>query len=334
MISLNIVFNQKRNSIEQAYIRDKLGEGYNIFFPESNSSKEIIEHVKAADVLVGTNITKEMLDGSNLKLIQIPHAGVERLNFELLKQYDIPVCNSHSNSQSVAEFALGLLFGIAKKIPYHDKLLRAGNWNASVLEDSKEGLSIHSSYIYNKTVGFIGYGKIGKQIAKLLGGFDCNFMAIVSDKNKVYQELDFIGNKEDLKYVLSKVDYLVIAAPLTNETRGMINMSNILNMKKSSFIINISRGKVIEEESLFYMLDNNLIRGAAIDTWYNYPNNYEDAYPSKKYEFHKLNNIIMSPHRADAIYDEAPYIDDALYNIKALKTGKELINRINLIKGY
>lgn len=334
MASLNIVFNQKRKLIEQTYIRDKLGEGYNIFFPESSSSEEILEHVKDADVLVGTNITKQMLECSSLKLIQIPHAGVERLNFELLKQYDIPVCNSHSNAQSVAELALGLLLGIAKKIPYHDKLLRIGNWNASVLEDSKDGLSIHSSYIYNKTVGFIGYGKIGKQIAKLLGGFNCKFMAIVSDKNKVYEELDFIGDKENLNYVLSNVDYLVIAAPLTNETRGMINMSNIIKMKKTSFIINISRGKVVDEGSLFYMLDNNLIRGAAIDAWYNYPNNNEIAYPSKKYEFHKLNNIIMSPHRADSIYDEAPHIDDALYNIKALKTGKDLINRIDLIKEY
>ena len=334
MSNLNIVFNQKRKIEEQAYIKDKLGEGYNIYFPNSNSEEEILEHIKDADVLVGTNITKQMLDNSNLKLIQIPHAGVEQLDFELLKQYDIPVCNTHSNALSVAELAVGLVLGVAKKIPYHDKLFRTGNWNSAGLEDSKEGLSIDSSYIYNKTIGFIGYGNIGKQIGKLMMGFNCKYMAIVSDKNKVYEELDFIGDNQDLDYVLSNVDYLIIAAPLTNKTRGMINMSNIINMKKTAYIINISRGKVIDEESLFYMLDNYLIRGAAIDVWYNYPKNGEDVHPSKKNEFHKLNNIIMSPHRADSIYDEAPHIDDALDNIIALNSGEELINRIDLQKGY
>jgi phosphoglycerate dehydrogenase-like enzyme len=335
MSDLKIVFNQKRKFEEQTYIRSKLGKGYNIYFPKSNSEDEIVEELSDADVLVGVNITRRMLEeGKDLKIIQIPHAGVEGLDFELIKQYNIPVYNTHSNALSVAELAVGLILGIAKKIPYHDKLFRTGNWNSSASNDSWEEQSISSSYVSNKTISFIGYGNIGKKIAELLSGFNCKYMAIVNNKKREYKELDFVGDINDLEYVLKSVDYLVVAAPLTKKTRGMLNKSNLVFMKNSAYIINISRGKVIDEESLYYMLSNNLIRGAALDAWYNYPKDKEDIYPSKRYEFHKLNNLIMSPHRADAIYGEEPHIDDAIRNIIALKEGLDLINKVDLEEGY
>ena len=334
MRDLNILFNQKRKRTEQEYVRKKLGKGYNIYFPNSNSEDEILEHIKDADILVGTNVTKKMLDESNLKFIQIPHAGVDRLDLELLRQYDLEVYNSHSNSFAVAEFAVGLILSIAKKIPYHDKLLRTGNWNIFQFEDTKDAQGFGSSYLSNKTIGFIGYGNIGKKIARLLKGFECKYMAIVTNKSRQYDELDFVGDGEDLDYVLRNSDYIVVAAPLTEKTRGMLNKENLIHMKDSAFIINISRGKIIDEESLYYMLENNLIRGAAIDAWYNYPIDNEDLFPSNIKEFKQLHNLIMSPHRAEAIYDEVVHIDDALYNIQAYKEGKELINRVDLNKGY
>lgn len=334
MGDLNIVFNQKRKQPEQEYVRNKLGEGYNIYFPNTNSEDEIIEHIKDADILVGTNVTKKMLDESNLKFIQIPHAGVDRLDIELVRQYDIEVYNSHSNSLAVAEFAVGLMLSIAKKIPYHDKLFRTGKWNIFQFEDTREAQGFGGSYLSNKIIGFIGYGNIAQKIARLLKGFDCKYMAIVTNKSRQYDELDFIGDREDLDYVLRNSDYIVVAAPLTEKTRGMLNKENLIHMKDSAFIINISRGKLIDEESLYYMLENNLIRGAAIDAWYNYPIDNEDLFPSNIKEFKQLHNLIMSPHRAEAIYDEVVHIEDVLYNIQAYKEGRELINRVDLNRGY
>lgn len=332
---MNILLNKKLHDREVNYLRENLGQDYNLIIPNDFTEEEIINNIGKADVLLGDNITKEMLDKGNIKLIQIPFAGVERLDCELLSKYNIPVCNSHSNSLPVAEYAVALLLSIAKKLPYHDKLLREGNWNNIVQEDTYEGLSTYSSYVYNKTIGFIGYGSIGRKVAKLLKGFDPKLMAIVNDKNKSYEELDFIGDKNDLDYVLENADYLVVASPLTPETRGMLNKDNLVKMKKTSYIINISRGRIIDESSLYYVLENNLIRGAAIDTWYNYPKNEVDpTFPSRKFDFHKLNNIIITPHRADLIYGEIPYLDHAIQNIKALKEGKELINRVDLSKGY
>lgn len=333
MSILNVLMTMKRPQSQIDYLREKLDDDINLIMPRDYSEEAILEHIKEADVLLGNYITEAMLESGNIKLIQVPIAGIEKLDFELLSRYDIPVCNSHSNALPVAETALALLLGIAKKIPYHDRLLRKGDWNKTTKEDSKEALSLHNSYVSNSKVGFIGYGHIARNIARLLSGFSCELMAIVNDKSKKYDELSFIGDQDDLDYVLSSVDYLIVAVPLTPKTEGMLNMDNLVKMKKTAYLINISRGRVIDEEALFYVLSNNLIRGAALDVWYKYPEGEELTMPSN-YDFHKLHNVIMTPHRADIMYDGYPFIDDAIDNLKAFRDGKELKNILDLSKRY
>lgn len=328
----NILLTKKLTDSQIGYIKDSIGSEFNLIVPEGFEEEEILKHISDVKILLGDNISKGMLDEGNIDLIQIPWAGVESLDFDLLKNYDIPVCNSHSNALSVAEHAVGLLLGIAKKIPYHHNLLKGGDWNRV---ENKNTESQYSSYISNKTIGIIGYGSIGRNVGKLMKGFNPKIMAIVSDKNKKYDEVDFIGDKDDLDYVLENSDYLVVATALTDETRGMLNKENLVKMKDTSYIVNISRGRIIDEESLYYVLENRLIAGAGIDTWYNYPENPNDiTYPSKKYDFHKLSNIIVSPHRAAQIEGEFTYLDDAVDNIRKYHGNKDYINKLNIEKGY
>lgn len=334
MEKTNILLTKELSGSQIRYIKDSLGSRFNLIVPENFNEEQILKHISNVKILLGDNITKGMLDKGNIELIQIPWAGVENLDFNLLKDYDIPVCNSHSNALAVAEYAVGLLLGIAKKIPYHDNLLRNGDWNR-VKKEERNSETQYSSYIYNKTIGFIGYGNIGKSIARLMKGFNPKIMAIVSDRTKKYDEVDFIGDNKDLDYVLENSDYLVVATALTDETRVMLNKKNLVKMKDTSYLINISRGRIIEEEALYYILENRLIAGAGIDTWYNYPKTSKDVtYPSKKYDFHKLSNIIISPHRAAQIDGEFTYLDDALENIKRFNKDKDYINRLNIEKGY
>ena len=332
MAKTNILLTKKLTDLQIGYIKDNIGSEFNLIVPEKFDEEGILKHISDVKIILGDYITKAMLDGGNIELIQIPWAGVEALDFELLKNYDIPVCNSHSNALSVAEHAVGLLLGIAKKIPYHDNILRDGDWNRV---ENKNIESQYSSYISNKTIGIIGYGSIGRNVAKLMKGFNPKIMAIVSDKNKNYDEVDFIGDKSDLDYVLENSDYVVVASPLTDETRGMINRENMMKMKDTSYIVNISRGRIIDESSLYYVLENRIIAGAGIDTWYNYPEKAGDpTYPSKKYDFHKLSNIIISPHRAAQIEGEFTYLDDAVDNILKYHKDKDYINGLNIKKGY
>lgn len=334
MEKTKVLITKKLSPSETEYVKISLGNEFELISPEEFTEEGILKHIEGVNILLGDNITKNMIEKSKVDLIQVPWAGVESLDFELLKNYDIEVCNSHSNAIAVAEYAVGLLLGISKKIPYHDDLLRNGDWN-KIKKEEKNSEIQYSSYVSNKTIGFIGYGNIGKNIARLMKGFNPKIMAIVSDKTREYDEVDFIGDSNDLDYVLENSDYIIVAAALTEETRGMLNKVNLMKMKKTAYIINISRGRVIDEEGLYYVLENRLIAGAGIDTWYNYPKEPLDiTYPSKKYDFHKLSNIIISPHRAAQIEGEFTYLDDAVENIKEYNKEKNYKNRLNIKKGY
>lgn len=333
MEKLKVLLVTKLSGEQIAYIRERIEDKYEFIEPKKYSKEELITLSKDADILLGDVIYREMLEGNDIKFIQIPWAGVDKADLGLVKEYNIPIYNSHSNALPVAEYAVALLLSIAKKIPYHDGLLREGDWNRR-FDENEERESQFSSYVYNKTIGFIGYGNIGRTIGKLLSGFNPNIMVIVSDKNREYEEVSFVGDRNDLDYVLEKSDYLVIASALTDDTRGIINMKNIDKMKDTSYIVNISRGPIIEEEALFYAIKNRKIAGAAIDTWYNYPKKSLEKISPSKYDFSQLNNIILSPHRAAQSIGGFPYFDHAIDNLNAYNKGEKLINQLDLTKGY
>jgi phosphoglycerate dehydrogenase-like enzyme len=331
---LNVLVTKKMNKVDVDYIIKYLCPHHNVLIPINYDEEYLLKNIENMNVILGDYVSERMLKKGNIELIQVHQAGIEKLDLDIIKKYNVSLCNSHSNSLAVAEFAVALILSIAKKIPYHDKLLREGNWNRESSFEKNNFSSNFSSELYSKTIGFIGYGNIGKKISELLNGFKCKKMAIVKNKNKNYRELDFIGNSKDINYVLENSDYVIVAVPLTDETKRMLNNYNLIKMKKSAYLINISRGEIVEEEALYNILKNNFIAGAAIDAWYNYPEKNEKIYPYNDLPFNELDNIIMSPHRADLIYDKNTYLKDAIDNIIRFGNGEELRNIIDLKKGY
>ncbi|GAG72599.1 unnamed protein product, partial [marine sediment metagenome] len=141
--------------------------------------------------------------------------------------------------------------------------------------------------------------------------------------------LEFLGEKKDLEKVIKESDFIVVAVPLTEETEGLIGEKE-LKLMKGKYLINISRGIVINEEALFKSLKEKQLAGAAIDTWYQYPTlEQREALPSK-FDFHKLDNIVMSPHTAgytDKALEEN--VKSVFDNIVKIYYGEEPENRID-----
>ena len=132
------------------------------------------------------------------------------------------------------------------------------------------------------------------------------------------------------KYI-SELDYIILCCPLNNDTKNLINKNNIKLMKKSAVIINIARGDIINEEDFYLALKNNIIGGGIIDTWYKYPiNKNKKKFKPSKYDFHKLNNLIMTPHTSawskKMIIRRSSLIKK---NIENLYLKKKLCNQIN-----
>ena len=125
---------------------------------------------------------------------------------------------------------------------------------------------------------------------------------------------------------------LFVCAPLTDETKGIIN-KNILSKMQNKFLINVSRGRIVEEEALYWALNENVLAGVALDAWYIYPENNNElrTWPSN-YPIQNFKNVVMSPHAAShAIEAKWDYVDDAFDNlVRFIKTG-EVKNRVNIV---
>jgi len=301
--------------------------------PETDERENIKKYLKEVEVVIGGTFSKEGLEqAKKLKLIQIPFAGVDKLDFSLYKNYpDIFICNIHTNKNAVAEHAFALILALAKNIVINDRDLRAGKWHGFSTKEPTVQLQ-------GKSLGILGLGSIGWEIAKIghtLG------MKVFALKRKIEGEdlkkkniLEFLGEKKDLEKVIKESDFIVVAVPLTKETKGLIGKKE-LKLMKGKYLINISRGVVIDEELLFKSLKEGNIAGAAIDTWYQYPSSGQKEILPSKYDFHKLDNIIMSPHTAG--YTERALdknIKSVFDNIVKIYYGEEPENQIDTELGY
>ena len=330
---LKVLVTKSFQETDKEIIEEGVKGNCKLIYPEEYNERCIKELVGDADILLGNLITKDILDNAKkLKLIQIPWTGVDFLDFDLLKKYNYIICNSHSNALIVAEHAIALMFDIAKKLSYHDRMLRQGIWNRIY---DNTGVSPFSSKVFNSIVSIIGYGAIGKQIRKLLSGFQIDFKIVDPIANGKGCKNTKYFSPDKLELALKDTNFVFISVPLTNKTKGMVNNQFINKMNKDSILINISRGEIINELSLYRALENKLIKGAALDTWFNYPNaKNKNVLPSINYSFHNLNNIVLSPHRAGYIDGELPHLYDAIENLNNLALGKKLINKVSIENKY
>lgn len=296
--------------------------------PEAEGKGVIKKYLKEVEVTISGTFTKEDLEQARkLKLIQIPFAGVDKLDFDLYKDYqDIYICNIHTNGAAVAEHAFALILALAKNIVSYDKDLRRGKWHGFSTKEP-------TIQLQGRSLGIIGLGSIGWEIAKRAKSFGMKIFALkrrVNEKDLEKKEiLEFLGEEKDLEKVIRKSDFIVIAFPLTPETKGLIGEKE-LKLMKGKYLINIARGAIIDEEALFKVLKKHYLAGAAIDTWYQYPNSEQKEISPSKYDFHKLDNIIMSPHTA-GYTDKAlkENIKSVFDNIVKIYYGEEPENRID-----
>ena len=334
---MNILLTKKMMSQDIEYIQSGLSSDIKLIFPESYDEATLVNNVSEAEVLLGGFFSEGLLShAKNLKFAQIPWTGVDNLDFDLLRKHNVVVCNSHSNSEVVAEHAVAMMMDAAKKLSYHDREMRGGNWNR-LFPNTQNNISPFSQKISGSKIGIIGFGAIGQSIVNMLKGFSCSFHVFTRSgliaeefKNKVewFQIIDFIDKAKEL-------DVVFVAIPLTKETQGIIDNHFFNALSAHSILINISRGQVLNPTHLYDALLNKKIGGAAIDTWYNYPSpSNPKVFPSIEFPFHELDNIILSPHRAGYIDSGFPHLDDAIENLNRFVKGESLKNIISLNNTY
>lgn len=248
------------------------------------AGQDLIDFLKDAEAwLVGTEkVDKKILEACpKIKLISKYGVGLDNIDFEACESHGVTVKYVQGvNAQSVAELALGNILALTHNSYITANLLKQGIWH-------KHG----GIELYGKTVGIIGVGNIGKKLINLLKPFDCKIL--VNDiLDKTQEQKEFykkIGVEScDLKSLLIHSDIVSLHVSLTKQTQNLISQKELSWMKKTSFLINTSRGPVVNQEDLKQALKINLIAGAAVDV-------YEQE-PCEDLEFLALPNLIATPH--------------------------------------
>lgn len=267
-------------------------QGYELIlnpFDRTLTEEELIERIKGASALVAGSdkVTRKVIEAGQptLKIIAKQGVGYNTIDVEAAKDYGIAVTiTPGANSNSVADLTLGLMLCAARNITGMDAAVKNNEWNRYV-----------GNELGGKTLGIIGMGHIGYQVAKRASAFDMKILAYDLYPNKNYSE------KINLSYVSQNIifeeaDFISLHAPALSSTINMINEESLSLMKNNAVLINAARGELVDEDALYDALKNKKIAFAGLDVYKNEP--------LKNSKLTTLENVVFTAH-AGAYTSEA-----------------------------
>ncbi len=260
-------------------------EGYEI---SSNTLQRPMTEEEMVEALVGMDGAivgidrlgrKAILSARSLKVISKYGVGIDNIDVEAATERGILVTiTPGANTTAVADLTVGLMLATARKIPFADDLVRRGAWSRVV------GVELSG-----KTIGLLGFGRIGREVARRVDGFSTRILAFEQTPGASAEFARRLSVEfTELSSLLAESDFVSVHVPLTPETRHLIGEQELRQMKKSAFLINTSRGGIVDESSLMKALKEGWIAGAALDV-------YEEEPPTDD-ELKLLPNVVLSPH--------------------------------------
>jgi D-3-phosphoglycerate dehydrogenase len=234
------------------------------------SDEQLIDFVHDAEIIALTNRplpAKVIFAATQLKLITVAFAGIDHIDLDAANQKNILVKNAAGYADTaVSELVFGLMISLARSIPHNNQQIRHGAVTNTGIE------------LKNKTLGIIGFGAIGKEVARLAEAFQMDTLIYTTHSALTLDNL------------FTHSDFISVHIPLTNETKGMIDIKLLSKMKKTAYLINCARGPIINTNDLKKALENHLLAGAALDVF-----DIEPPIPND-YSLLTLPNLIATPH--------------------------------------
>lgn len=291
-------------------------------FVTVSGKEQLFAEIADADVLVDHRISEELLDQApRLKWIFVPFTGVNKIPWELLENRGIRVSNNHGNAGIVAERSFSLALALMGRVAEYDRGLRKGYWHR---KDSREEPFIFWTSLTGKRVSILGTGAIGCRIAEMCAPFTED----ITGFKRSSPEVNYPGFRRittNLTDALENCDLCFVTLPLTEATKGMIGTRE-LAMLKGGYIVNISRGEIIQEQALFDALGSGVLKGAGLDVWHQYPSPFHANCLPSELGFHELDNVVLSPHAGShAVEGKLGQLEGTFKNLAALiETGEPL----------
>lgn len=287
----------------------------------------LVGHMRGAQLELVRRATR-------LRLIHTLGHGVDALLAaecrELLRSRDILVARANPASITIAEFTIMNMIALSRRlISVHTALVQRGDWSTEL--KARRSTGVLGGELYGKVLGLVGYGNIGHEIHVRARAFGMTVGALVR-RPHAGAGLDF--QCEDVAGFLGRCDYVVLCAPLTPATRHLIDAGRIALMRDGAYVLNVSRGPLIDEGAVHDALRSGKLAGAALDVW-----DVEErggplaGYPSA-YTFHDL-NVVMTPHYSGATRESRERAFTAVgRNLRRLLDGEPLHDVVDLDRGF
>lgn len=316
-----VVLLEGHEEIEEEGITYLQNKGYKVLF--ANDKQEIMNNTiySSSEALLvrGAKVDKKLIENmSKLKVIARGGVGTDNIDIKAATEHDVYVCNvPYANYTSVAEHVIALILALSHQIKNGDRALRKGDFSARHTYVGQE--------VSGKTIGVIGFGKIGQLVAeKCMYGLGMNVIAYDPYVKEVKQKgVELIENVE---LIYEQADFITLHLPYNSLLHHIIDGSILKKMKKSTYLINCARGGLIDEIALAEAIKNKEIAGAGIDV-------FEIEPPAKDHILWGLENVIVTPHMGASTQDALVRMAvGAAKEIARVLGGEEPKNAQNQIK--
>lgn len=310
-----------------AWVRDRLAGD----FPQTTvtqlaSYDRLPEEIGDAEVFIGSSLRAEQLAAAKkLRWLHSPATGIHQLMYPEMIASDVVVTNAREiHGPVVAEHAIALVLALAKRLPQAMRYQAKKHWAQQTLWDERP----RPREVAGATVAVVGMGSIGREFTARAKALGMRVLAVRENPTKGPAGADAVYSGAQLNEVLPQADYVLLCAPITPDTTGMMNRERLALMKPDAFLLNVSRGPLIDEPALLDTLRRRAIAGAALDVLIEEPLLPESP-------FWELENLFITPHTAavtERLWER--HYQQISENLKRFLAGKPLLHEVNKKGGY
>lgn len=295
-------------------VEETMGDDVSVDYLPDRGDEERTATLSEADLLLGWSLSRELEEDeyavlSDDQVLQTLSAGVDHVPLDRLPGGMTVLSNAGAYAEPMAEHVLAMYLALAKRLAEEDRQLREGSFNQFRPNHRVRG----------SRCAILGFGGIGRAVARLMMALDVTVDAI-NRSGTAEADVATVGGPDRLETVLNRCDGLVICAPLTPETRGLIDREKLGWMDEDAMLINVARGEIVDQRALYeHLVDNPSFR-AGIDAWWTEPvrhGRFELEYPLLE-----LPNVLGSPHNASMVPDVMEIgLEHALSNLRRCREG-------------
>jgi len=255
--------------------------------------RRLPQAVADADILVSNHWRTEYPPAPRVRLVQSVATGVELIELAALPA-GVAVCNAFGHESAIAEYVVMVMLAWRHRLfEISGEFRERASWRTSWVQGGAPHGEVRGS-----TLGIIGYGRVGREVARRAAPFGCRILAANRTPMEPGSGVERVFALSEIDHMLPECDTLALCTALGPETTGLIDARRLALMRSNAFLINIARGQIVDEDAMYSALRDGTIAGAALDVWWQYPSTAEADRRGSRHPFHELPNVIVTPHNS------------------------------------